>query len=112
MSIMQDHAVGALPHEEHAHPGPRTYIRIAIILAVLTAIEVELSYLPKQIDIAKWTIIPPLIIVAIVKFFMVAAWFMHLRFDSKAFTIAFVGGLALALTVFIAVLSIERVFFA
>ncbi len=98
-------------HAEHAHPGPRAYVRIAIILAVLTALEVELSYLPGQIDINANLIIAPLFILAIVKFAMVAMYFMHLRFDNRIFTVMFVGGLVLALLAFVAVLTIQRVLF-
>ena len=36
----------------------------------------------------------------IYKFFYVAAWFMHLRFDSPLFTKFFVAGLVLATTVY------------
>lgn len=114
MSVTREQVTEAhtIRHNEHAHPGPRRYIQIAVILAVLTAIEVELSYLPKQINISAAATIPPLIILAVVKFAMVAMFFMHLRFDNRLFTIMFAGGLALALTVFIVVLTIMRVFFA
>lgn len=93
---------------EHAHPGPRAYVQIAIILAVLTAIEVALSYLGL---VKALTIIGMLIVMAI-KFALVVMWYMHLRFDSRLFSVMFVGGLALAVSVFIAVLTIQRVFFA
>lgn len=93
--------------EEHAHPGPRKYVGVAVILAAFTAFEVILSYagLPDGLTIAL------MIGVAIIKFAMVAMWFMHLRFDNRLFTIMFAGGLALALIVFIAVLTIQRTLF-
>lgn len=109
---MTDEHPSALAHQEHAHPGPRRYVQIAAILATLTALEVELSYLPKQVDISSGVIIPPLVILAVIKFALVAMFFMHLRFDSKVFTFMFVGGIALAMTVFIVVLSIQRVLFS
>ena len=40
-----------------------------------------------------------------VKFFLVAAWFMHLRFDSSLFTKFFVGGLVLATGVYMIALT-------
>jgi hypothetical protein len=40
-----------------------------------------------------------------VKFFMVVAWFMHLRFDSRLFRRLFVAGLFLALFCYTAVLT-------
>lgn len=106
-------------HLEHAHPGPRTYVQVAIALAILTSLEIELTYLPSQLErffdvtnFQTWTIIPPLIVLAVFKFALVVMFFMHLRFDNKLYTFMFVGGLALAMTVFIAVLTIQRVFFA
>jgi cytochrome c oxidase subunit 4 len=36
----------------------------------------------------------------VVKFWIVAAWFMHLRFDSKMFTRFFVSGIVLAISVY------------
>ena len=75
---------------------------------MFTAIEVGLSYL----DMSKWVIIPSLLIVAAIKFAMVAMWYMHLRFDNALFSVMFVGGLALAVGAFVAVLTIQRVFFA
>lgn len=94
--------------EVHAHPGERTYVRVAIILAVITAIEVMISY----IAMPDWLKILLLVICAIIKFAMVVMWFMHLRFDNRLFTLAFTGGLALAVIVLSVVLTIQRVFFA
>lgn len=94
-------------HAEHAHPGPRRYIEIAVALAVLTAIEIALSY----IDIGYWLTVAGLGVLMVIKFALVAMFFMHLRFDNRLFTIMFVGGLVLAVIVFIAVLAIQRVLF-
>ncbi len=82
--------------EEHGHPTPRKYVGIAIILAVLTAIEVAASY----IDAIEPILVPVLLVLALAKFQMVAAWFMHLRFDSPLFKRLFVTGLVTALLVF------------
>jgi cytochrome c oxidase subunit IV len=41
----------------------------------------------------------------VVKFAMVAGWFMHLRFDSNLFTRMFVSGIVLAVTVYVAALA-------
>jgi cytochrome c oxidase subunit 4 len=101
----QEHAVAH--REEHAHPGPRRYVQIAILLAVFTAIEVALSYLGLNDAL---TIIG-LSVLMVVKFAYVVLYFMHLKFDPSMFTVMFVGGLALAVVVFIAVLAIQRVMF-
>jgi cytochrome c oxidase subunit 4 len=70
----EEHAQG------HVHPGDKQYIVVALILGVFTAIEV-LTYF---FDFAG-AAIPTLIVLMIIKFAMVAAYFMHLKFDSRLF---------------------------
>jgi cytochrome c oxidase subunit 4 len=85
------------PHAvEHAHPTSNTYIVIALILTVITAIEVAVYYIPPLLPY----IFPILIVLSAIKFVMVVGWFMHLKFDHTSFTWYFGGGLALALTIF------------
>ena len=86
--------------DHHMHPSDWKYVQIAIILALLTAAEVATYY----IDTGPLEI-PILITLMIVKFVLVAMWFMHLKFDSPLFTRTFVAGLAMAVVVYIAVLS-------
>ena len=86
---------------KHDHPGERQYIVIALILAMVTAIEVAFSYWEAVEDILA----PSLIFMSIVKFFMVVGWFMHLRFDSRLFRRLFIAGVALALFCYTAVLT-------
>lgn len=68
------------------------YIQIAMILAVITGIEVVLIYLP----IAKWLVVTTLIVLSTVKFMFVIFYFMHLRWDKVFCTILFFIGLVLA----------------
>ena len=77
------------------HPTAGVYFRIAIILCVITAIEVGIFYLE---DIGHW-MIPILTVLSIGKFALVAMYYMHLKFDNKLFTILFVVGLILAAAV-------------
>lgn len=86
---------------ERAHPGPRTYIAVAIWLAIATAAEVALFYL----DMPDGLLIGSLMFFMIVKFTMVVAYFMHLKFDARIFRRLMVTGIALALTVYIIVLA-------
>jgi cytochrome c oxidase subunit IV len=104
----RDEATGPVvetaPHEggtEHAHPGEKQYIVIALILAVVTAVEVAFSYW----EAVEGILAPSLILMSIVKFFMVVAWFMHLRFDSRLFRRLFIAGIVLALFCYTAVLT-------
>ena len=93
------------PHSGR-HPGPREYIRIAIILGVITAAEVAIYY----IEGAKDFLIPVLFLFSFVKFALVVLWFMHLRFDSRTYARFFVMGLAGAVTLFLIVLLTFQVF--
>jgi len=68
------------------------YIAIAMILAVITGIEVVLVYLP----IAKWIVVTVLCLLSAVKFMFVIFFFMHLRWDKVFCTILFFIGLILA----------------
>jgi cytochrome c oxidase subunit 4 len=88
------------------HPGPKEYIRIAVILGVITAAEVAIYY----IEGAKDFLIPLLFFFSFVKFTLVVLWFMHLRFDSRTYARFFVMGLAGAVTLFLIVLLIFQVF--
>lgn len=87
----------AMRRTEGAHPEPSDYVVIGIILAGITAVEVALYY----IDLVEGLLIGSLLILSIAKFGLVIAWFMHLRFDSKLFSLLFLGFLALAVSVFI-----------
>jgi cytochrome c oxidase subunit 4 len=90
-------------HTEH-HPAALEYLQIGAILTVITAVEVGLYY----INLGFTLLVTLLIALSLVKFSMVVAWFMHLKFDSRLFTIAFVTGLATALTVFTVVIAAMR----
>jgi cytochrome c oxidase subunit 4 len=95
-------AGGEVAAERHgAHPTPAEYIQIGVILAVITAVEVALYY----VDAAPEAINPLLILLSVLKFALVVLWFMHLRFDSRLFTVLFTGGLLLAASVFIVVIA-------
>ncbi|MFN2595569.1 MAG: cytochrome C oxidase subunit IV family protein [Actinomycetota bacterium] len=84
------------------HPGPRQYVGVAAILAIITGIEVAIYY----INSLRSVLVPMLIIMSILKFSMVVLWFMHLRFDSLMFRRLFVTGVILAFAVFGIVLAI------
>ena len=83
------------------HPSDLRYVKIAVILAALTLIEV-LTY---TFDLKGATLLLVLFPFMIVKFAIVAGYFMHLKFDSKLFTTMFVMGLAFAVAVYIVMLT-------
>lgn len=90
----------------HEHPSDAKYVRIALLLAVLTAIEVWLSYAGLGSKLTTTT----LLLFAAVKFAIVAMYFMHLKFDNKVLRRLFITGLALAIFCYVAYLSTMQVF--
>ena len=89
-------------HKEH--PSPTKYVQIAIVLGILTAIEIALYYTE---DIVGVFTDPLLMILAVGKFVIVVGWFMHLRFENKLVNRFFIGGMILALFLF-AIVMLER----
>ena len=95
-----EHAVGrAHPVEAH-HPQAPTYIAVAIILTILTAFEIGVFYAP----FLQAILVPLLIILAILKFILVAAFYMHLHFDSRVFSGLFLFPLTLAALIVISLM--------
>ena len=92
---------------ERAHPSPKLYTVIAIILAVITAFEVAIVYM----DFLRPVMVPVLVVLSATKFAMVAMFFMHLRFDSRLFSTLFVSGLILAALMIIVLLILFRALF-
>lgn len=87
-------------YEESNHPGPAQYVRIAVVLFVITLVEVAIYY----IGPLRAVLVPMLLFFSVLKFALVVLWFMHLRFDTRVFTWLFVSGILLTLSVFAVVL--------
>ncbi len=77
------------------------YVKVAALLAVITAAEVSLPYLAD----VEGPVVAAMLVMMAVKFFLVGAYFMHLKFESHLFRRVFVFGVALAAAVYVAVLS-------
>ena len=88
------------------HPSPKEYVRIGLILGVLTALEIAASYA----GVSGSILIPTLFILAVVKFAMVVLWFMHLKFDDRRYARFFVMGLSGAAVLYLVVLISFGVF--
>lgn len=100
-----DTAEASSPREEQElshHPGPRQYVAVAVVLSIITAIEVAIYYIPALESL----LVPMLIFFSFMKFVLVLFWFMHLKFDSHLFKRLFVTGIVLAFFVFGVVLAI------
>jgi cytochrome c oxidase subunit 4 len=83
------------------------FVYLAIALAIITAIEVALSYM---VDDLGALFLPLLLILMLIKFFSVVFYFMHLKFDSRWFSILFYMGLFLAVGVYAAALMTFKFF--
>ncbi len=77
---------------ETHHPTAGQYLVIAIILTVLTGLEIGVYY----VQALQPILVPLLIVLAFFKFILVAAYYMHLHFDSRVFSVLFVFPLMLA----------------
>ena len=97
----EPHGEAHLPAEDQAHPGPRQYVLVAAVLAVVTGLEVALFYVE---FLPSAAVVTALLLLMTIKFALVVLWFMHLRFDPPVFKRLFVAGLVLALSVFLIVL--------
>jgi len=90
---------------EHNHPSPAKYVGIALLLGVITALEVALYY----INMPSGLLVAFLMVLAFLKFTMVAAFFMHLKFDSPMLRRVFITGIILAGVVYTVALLTLRV---
>jgi cytochrome c oxidase subunit 4 len=90
---------------EHTHPSPAKYVGIAVLLALITGLEVGLYY----IDMPEGLFVAFLMVLAFLKFTMVAAFFMHLKFDSPMLRRVFITGIILAGVVYTVALLTLRV---
>ena len=89
-------------HAEHVHPTAWTYIKVGIILTLITVVEVWAYYIPEFV--ASRAFVPSLLIMSAAKFVIVVAFYMHLKYDHKLFRALFTGPLAIAVVTIIALL--------
>lgn len=92
--------------EEHATPA--TYIQVALVLALMTVLEVSAFYLPVDIRPPVWALLIVLMLLSACKFSIVAQFFMHLRYDHRIYAGCFVGGLIVASGTTFALLALFR----
>lgn len=80
----------------------KAYVLVALFLAVMTGLEVLCSYTEDQLGRAYvWA----LLVLMVIKFFMVALFFMHLRFDHAMCKRVFFFGLGVAVVVYCGMLA-------
>jgi cytochrome c oxidase subunit 4 len=82
--------------QAHQHPDEIKYLKVAAILAIITAAEVGIIYVTAWENMFRQM----LAILMVIKFAMVAMYFMHLKFDSRVFRRFFILGIILAIAVY------------
>ena len=90
-------------HDEHPPTSIREYVMIGLVLTVVTAVELWVSY---NIHIVGSMMVPILVILSGFKFIVVVAMFMHLRFEHGLLTRLFSFGLVLATFVIFALTAL------
>lgn len=93
---------------DSSHATPRQYVVVALVLLVVTSLEVWVSYLDDIL--ASGLLIALLIVMAVVKFGLVASWYMHLRTDRLLYRRLFVLGTVGAIALYAIVLASFQVF--
>ena len=104
MSSVIEPALPDTSHHEadaHEHPTDKKFIEIAVFLAVITGLETWTYWWPES-----WHTFSLIVLIAcmVLKFVMILLYFMHLKWDSKLFSLMFYIGLVLALGVYLVAL--------
>jgi cytochrome c oxidase subunit 4 len=96
------HAEAAPSAQVHAHPTWSTYKWVALVLVVITVIEVWVYYIPRFV--ASRLFVPSLLVMSTAKFAIVVLFYMHLKYDHKLFRALFTGPLIIAVLTIISLL--------
>jgi cytochrome c oxidase subunit 4 len=84
------------------HASAATYVRVAVILTLVTAMEFSAIYIRQLTPI----LIPLLVVMSAAKFALVVLFFMHLRYDSRALSFIFAGTLTIAVVIALALATL------
>ena len=98
--------MSATPPEPAGHASIRTYVVVALILTLITAMEFSAIYIRQLTPI----IVPLLLTMSAAKFALVVLFYMHLRYDSRALTLLFAGPLVLAAGIVVALMTLTGAF--
>ncbi|HET7036668.1 MAG TPA: cytochrome C oxidase subunit IV family protein [Thermomicrobiaceae bacterium] len=92
---------------DHAHPGASTYIKLAVVLGIITMAEVITYYLT---GLSVYLIVTALIILSALKFIFVVSYYMHLKYDARLLTGIFVWGLFVATSIILAMMLLYHAY--
>jgi len=105
---MADHGTTAATHGGGGgHATVKTYINVAIVLAIITGVEVATLYVP---GIPNSILVISLLLMSAVKFYLVVGFFMHLKYDHPIMRALFVGPLVIAVAIILAVMALFSAF--
>jgi cytochrome c oxidase subunit 4 len=93
------HAMG----EVHEHPTWKQYKWVALILTVITIVEVWVYYTSFR---SSPLFAPVLLIMSATKFAIVVLFYMHLKYDHRLFKALFTGPLIIAMSTLIALMLV------
>jgi len=93
-------------HAPESHASIRTYVVVAVILTLVTAMEFSAIYIRELTPI----LVPLLVVMSAAKFALVVLFFMHLRYDARPLSIIFVGSLVIALGIALALTTLTGQF--
>jgi len=85
-------------HTGQGHASRATYWMVALILGIVTLLEVAVFYVP----LLHAVIVPMLLVLSAFKFALVAAFFMHLKYDKPVLSMVFAIGLLVAVFIILA----------
>ena len=102
---MDPHAAAATTEPAHGggHATVRTYITVAVALALITAVEVATLYVP---GIPNGLLVASLLAMSVVKFVLVVGFFMHLKYDGSIMRALFIGPLVLSILIILAIMAL------
>jgi caa(3)-type oxidase subunit IV len=115
---MDAHAHPTAEAHEAGHPTTGTYVKIGVVLFVLTALEVGLyeftygGHAGAGGASLQPFFVPMLLLLSAAKFALVAMFYMHLKQDHRLFTGVFVFPLIIATVVILALIVLEAYHFA
>ena len=98
-ALVHGHGAGT----DHEHPTWSTYWKVALILTVITVVEVWAYYIPWLVE-RQGIFVPFLLILSAAKFVIVVMFYMHLKYDHRLFRALFTGPLIVAVATLVALL--------
>jgi cytochrome c oxidase subunit 4 len=91
------------PAHGGGHASLKTYIQVALVLAILTAVEVTTLYVP---GIPNGLLVASLLVMSVIKFVLVVGFFMHLKYDGGIMRAMFIGPLVLAILIILVIMAL------